>query len=128
MKTKLYDQHTEHGEWINKLLFYGVEMKIMQKRLDDVCTKSPDQEALKQVEHFQNQILIQTANITDLTKQIKRDEKNLETSIKQNNMVASDHRSAEDHTDEREMVEGFEKNFNDLRREFNDFLSAQNKH
>ena len=127
MKTKIYDQHVEHGEWMNKLLFYGVEMKIMQKRLDDICSKSPDQEALKQVEHFQNQIIIQSARITDLTKHIKGEEKILANNIKEN-VVASDHRSIEDHTEEREMVEQFEKNFNELRKEFNLFLSTQGSH
>ncbi len=124
MKTKIYDQHAEHGEWINKLLFYGVEMKIMQKRLDDICTHQPNHETLKQVEHFQNQIIIQNANITDLTKHIKGEERILEANISANT-VASDHRSTEDHSEEREMVESFEKNFNDLRKEFNKFLSTQ---
>ena len=124
MKTKIYDQHAEHGEWMNKLLFYGVEMKIMQKRLDDVCTKQPDHEVLKYLEHFQNQLIIQNANITDLTKHIKGEEKLLEKNIREN-AVASDHRSTEDHVEERDMVEQFEKNFNDLRQEFNKFLSTQ---
>jgi predicted nucleic acid-binding Zn-ribbon protein len=127
MKTKIYDQHSEHGEWLNKLLFYGVEMKIMQKRLDDASGNSADADTMKEIEHFQNQIIIQTRNITELSKHIKGDEKALEKNIAEN-IVAADHRSVEDHAQERDMVESFEKNFNDLRKEFNGFLSRQHKH
>jgi hypothetical protein len=127
MKTKIFDQHSEHNEWINKLLFYDVEMKIMQKRLDEAVVAELSQDNLKQIEHFQNQIFIQGKHISDLTSHIKGEEKVLQANISQNT-VASDHRLIEDHAGEREQVQAFEKIFNDLRKEFNSFLSLLNKH
>lgn len=121
MKTKIYDQHSEHTEWMSKLQFYGVEMKIMQKRLDEVAADAPSPETLKQVEHFQNQIFIQSRHLTELNRHIKGEEKVLQENIAQN-AVASDHRSLEDHVEEREQMEALEQIFNALRKEFNSFL------
>jgi len=126
MKTKIFDQHSEHNEWMNKLLFYDVEMKIMQKRLDQAAAAELSQDDLKQIEHFQNQIFIQSKHITELTKHIKGEEKMLQANISQNT-VASDHRRIEDHAEEREQVAAFEKIFNELRKEFNGFLSLLSK-
>ncbi len=126
MKTKIFDQHSEHNEWINKLQFYDLEMKIMQKRLDEAAAANPSKDELVKIEHFQNQIFIQGKHIADLIKHIKGEEKVLQENIN-HNAVASDHRLAEDHKEERDQVESFEKIFNELRKEFNGFLSTLNK-
>lgn len=126
MKTKLFDQHSEHSEWMKNLEFYSVEMKIMQKRLDEVAKASPSKETLQQIEHFQNQIFIQVGHAAELSHQIKAEEKVLQEKIGEN-VAASDKLSAEDHAEEREKVLAFEKIVNDLRKEFNGFLSLQHK-
>jgi len=122
MKTKIYNQHSEHTEWQNKLDFYKDEVKVMEHRLEEISQKNTGLEIRKEIEHFQNQFIIQKENISKISHHITRDEKQIVADIKEN-PVASDHRKTEDHTEERGMVTSFETNFDDLRKEYTTFLS-----
>ena len=124
MKTSIYDQHSEHSEWLNKLSFYVDEVAIMQKRLEEISSKNSALEVRKEIEHFQNQLIIQSKSIDDLKRHIKLDEKVIMAGINKN-PVASDHRKAEDHTEERASMESLEKVFMEIRKEFNAFLSKR---
>ena len=124
MKTKIYNQHGEHTEWQNKLDFYKDEVKVMENRLTEVSQKNTATEVRKEIEHFQNQFIIQKENISNISHHISREEKQIQSEIK-NNPIASDHRKTEDHTKERDMVTSFESNFNNLRKEYNMFLSKR---
>jgi len=122
MKTTIYSQHYEHTEWLNKLSFYGDEISVMQKRIEEIAQKNTAKEVKIKIEHFQNQLLIQKNNIDAFKHNIKDDEKLLKNNIMKNE-TAVDHRKVEDHSKEREDIEGFEANFNSLRKEFNLFLA-----
>jgi hypothetical protein len=122
MKTTIYSQHYEHTEWLNKLSFYVDEISVMQKRIEEIAKKNTAKEVKIKIEHFQNQFLIQKNNIDALKRHIKDDEKLLKDNIMKNE-TAVDHRKIEDHLAEREDVEVFETNFNNLRKEFNLFLA-----
>jgi len=122
MKTTIYSQHYEHTEWLNKLSFYVDEISVMQKRIEEIAQKNTAKEVKIKIEHFQNQLLIQRNNIDALKRHIKDDEKLLQVNVMKNE-TAVDHRKVEDHLAEREDVEGFENNFNNLRKEFNLFLA-----
>lgn len=124
MKTNIYTQHSEHTEWQNKLAFYKDEIKVMENRLAEVAHKNTATDIGKEIEHFQNQFLIQKENIRNISHHIAAEEKQIQAEIKQN-PVASDHRKAEDHSKEREMVMSFEANFNEIRKEYNNFLSRR---
>ncbi len=124
MKTKLFDQHSEHTEWTSRLAFYNDEIRIMQNRLEEISRKNTVREVLMEVEHFQNQLLIQARNIQELNTSIKNDETRVQEAILKN-PVASDHRLAEDHSKEREGFESFEKNFNSLWQEFERFSAKR---
>lgn len=124
MKTSIYSQHEEHLDWLKKISFYNDELKIMQERLEEVNSKNSGMEVKKDIEHFQNQFLIQTKTMDDMKRSIKVDEKVIMANINQN-PVAADHRTAEDHTEERENIESFENNFNKLRNEFKEFLAKR---
>ncbi len=124
MKTSIYSQHHEHSGWLNKLSFYNDEITVMQKRLEEVNSKNTSLEVRKSVEHFQNQLIIHKNNSDDLRHHIQREEKELQGLIKKN-PVAVDHRKTEDHAEERYNLDHFEKTFNELRKEFNAFLSAR---
>lgn len=121
MKTSIYSQHQDHVSWLSKLSFYNDEISLMQKKLEEVNSKNTSSDVKKEVEHFQNQLIIQQQNSDNVKRHIKREEKDIENNIKKN-PVASDHRKAEDHTEERNMMESFENGFNALRKEFNAFL------
>lgn len=122
MKTAIYTQHYEHSQWLNKLSFYKDEISIMQNRLEEIAQKNNSKEIRMQIEHFQNQFIIQQSNIDKLKHHIKEDEKKLKANILKNE-TAVDHRKIEDHKEERDEIESFEFNFNKLRKEFNKFLS-----
>lgn len=122
MKTNIYSQHHEHIEWLNVLSFYKDDVKILQKRIEEIVQKNTSKEILAQVEHFQNQLIIQNNSIDDIRKHIEKDEQILVNSVEKN-IVASDHRQMEDHTEERADVTSFEKNFEDLRKSLNRFLA-----
>lgn len=122
MKTSIYNQHQEHSEWMNKLAFYKDEIPVMQKRIEEISSKNTGKDVGMKIEHFQNQLLIKASNISSLVHHIQRDEKVLQADIAAN-PTAVDHRKAEDHAEERNMVEDFEKEFNALRKDLNVFLS-----
>ena len=122
MKTTIYSQHQEHTVWLNKLSFYADDIAIMQSRIDEIAKKNNAKEVLMQIEHFQNQLLIQRKTISDIKHHIEKDEKILQANIAKN-QTAVDHRIVEDHADEREDVKIFENNFNTLRKELNHFAA-----
>jgi hypothetical protein len=124
MKTeeKIYTQHTENNDWINSLKFYGDEIRILIHRLQEVASLNNHMEVLAQVEHFQNQFLIQKSNIDELSHIIKINEEALLKEIK-NNPVSADHRKMEYHLKERERFIAFENNFKSMRAEFNAFVA-----
>ena len=121
-KTFIYDQHQENQDWLKRLDFYKEEITILRERLEEVTAKNNAPDFLKQVEHFQNQFIIQRNHIDELAHQIKADAKHLVSEIKQN-PVAVDHRKLENHDAEDDFMGFFEKNFATLRAEFNPFLA-----
>jgi hypothetical protein len=113
---------TDHTIWMKGLEFYRDELDLMQKRLLDISTKNTAGDAVRAVEHFQNQFLIQQKNISDLKHEVKNYVKGL----------SNDARIHSGHVDEvflkqglslRERYEQLEQIMNSLRHEFNDFLS-----
>jgi hypothetical protein len=119
---KIYTQHADHTEWMNKLKFYTDEISIMKGRLEEIASKNSHQEVLAQVEHFQNQFIVQKNNIDEISHVIKLDEKVIEKEINKN-PVAVDHREMPSHSAEKESMDSFEKNFNELRTEFKTFAA-----
>ncbi|MGZ3905109.1 MAG: hypothetical protein ACXVC6_15510 [Bacteroidia bacterium] len=123
MKTteKIYDQHAENSEMMQKLFFYKDEIGIMQKRIEEVAGKNSSNEVLAKIEHFQNQLIVQRNNIDILKHKVSKNEQALVDNLKAN-PVAADHREVQVHAIERDEVLAFEKVFNELRNELNKFL------
>lgn len=121
-KANIYKQHGENTEWTNKLNFYKDDIKIMTVRLEEVADKNSSDEVLANVEHFQNQLIVQRNNIDEALHAVKINEGSLQAEIN-SNPIAVDHRAVEYHAEEKDMVYAFEKNFNDLRGEFNEFIA-----
>jgi hypothetical protein len=116
------DLHVEHKEWLNKLLFYKDDLKIMQSRLDEIASKNNSKEVLVFVERFENQFKIQKEQIDVLNHDIKQHVNKIEESII-NNPIASNHRKMDDHAEEREKMIRFEELFAELRKDLLSFLS-----
>lgn len=116
----LYDVHQDHTEWLSKLNFYKDEIKILQNRLEEIASKNNQQEVLSEVEKYQNQFIIQRNNIDEIAHIINLDEQALQDEVN-SNPIAVDHRKVGDHSNQRDLVLTFEKNFNDLREDYNKF-------
>ena len=123
MKTeKVYTQHEENKTWMSNLLFYRDEIKVMENRLQEIASKNTSKEVLSQVEHFQNQFVIQKETIDTIKHEINLSN-DLITLEANKNMTAIDHREIKDHSIVRDNMESFEKVFHSLKTEFNTFLS-----
>lgn len=121
-KANIIDQHLENEDWLKRLDFYKEEIVILKERLDEVTVKNNAPEFLKNVEHFQNQFIVQRNNIDELAHAIKMNEKKLVNEVHAN-PVAVDHRKVESHEPESDFMSYFEKNFAGLRIEYNQFLT-----
>lgn len=119
---KIYDLHEEHQTWLKNLAFYKDEVTVMQNRITEIASKNSGQDVLKQVEHFQNQLIVQRNNIDELNHSIKDHENYLENRVNEN-PTAVDHRKVNDHPKMRDSYESFDKVFNELRKELNLFLA-----
>ncbi|MBA3707067.1 MAG: hypothetical protein H0W84_14540 [Bacteroidetes bacterium] len=59
-KTKHIDQlRVEHQLWASAIELYTDELKIFQNWLEEIAVKNMSIEVRKQIEHFQNQFIIQ---------------------------------------------------------------------
>ena len=120
--TPIYQQHEENREFTSKLDFYKDEIKILEGRLGELASKNSKNDILGELEKYQNQLIIQRNNIDEIAHKVKINEDALEREIEKN-PVAVDHRHVPYHAAEKELVSGFEKNFNSLRADLNGFIS-----
>ena len=121
-KKKIFQLHDEHKEWLNRLDFYKQDIKFLAERVAEISAKNTDKDILTSCEHYTNTLDIQLNEAQKLKHAIKRHEKLVEQEIQQN-PVAVDHRSMDDHAQEREDVERFEQLFGELRKELIRFCS-----
>jgi ribonucleotide reductase alpha subunit len=120
--TPIYQQHEENREFTSKLDFYKDEIKILEGRLGELASKNSKSDILGELEKYQNQLIVQRNNIDEIAHKVKINEDALEREIEKN-PVAVDHRHVPYHGAEKELVSGFEKNFNSLRADLNGFIS-----
>ena len=123
MKTeKIYTQHEDNKEWANSLSFYKSEIKIMENRLGEIVLKNTSKEILAQVEHFQNQLIIQKDHLDRVNHDINISNDTINAEVAKN-PTAIDHRNIADHESLRNSFKSFETGFNSLKKEQNVFLS-----
>ena len=120
--TNAMDIGVQHSEWLKILDFYEKELNILEKRLEEVAAKNTSFDARAGVEHFQNQFIIQRNNIDELKHIVNAHSHNAFEDVKQHagkveTTLVDEHHKIEDD------VKQFEKVVNDLRHEFNLFLT-----
>lgn len=59
-----------HNDTLRGLDFYQEETKILQERLEEILADNTNEEVSKQVEHFQNQLIIHKSTLDDLRQEI----------------------------------------------------------
>jgi hypothetical protein len=94
----------------------------MQNRLDEVTSKNNNPDFLKDVEHFQNQFIIQREQIDILKHDVKQRETIIEKAVEAN-PIASDHRRMDIDTVLNDKLVRFEEIFNALRKDLLNFIS-----
>jgi hypothetical protein len=122
MEENIYKQHEENTDWMNRVAFYKDEITILQGILSEIASKNTGDEALKEVEHYQNQFIVQRDNLDQLAHNIRLNEQKFQKEVN-DNPVAVDHRKAEYHQAEKDFLAYFESNFSTLRKDFKTFAS-----
>jgi hypothetical protein len=67
----------EHTDWNRGAAFYLDELNILNHRLQDFAVLYFNDDAKAQVEHFQNQFIVQRNNLEEMKKKIKMHEHHL---------------------------------------------------
>jgi hypothetical protein len=113
--------HFEHREWLNRFDFYKNEFSSYEKLLGEVAVKNNSHEVTPQIEHFQNQFVLQREKLDVLRHNVKQSENAIEERMK-DNAVAWDHQSMPAEVELRGKVLAFDEMFNELKVEFRAFL------
>lgn len=122
-KIYLADLHFHHNLWINELKFWEEELVIFTKRLEEVITKWTDTDVKAHLEHFQNQFIRHKEVIDILKHDIRTFEKQLATYAEEH-PIAIDHVYFKDHTSLRESMETQQNLFNQLKKEFYEYIKT----
>ena len=122
MEEYMYKQHEENKDWMSRVAFYKDEITILQDLLSEIASKNTGDEALKEVEHYQNQFIVQRDNLDQLAHNIRLNEQKFQQEV-HDNPVAVDHRKMEYQQAEKDFIEYFENNFKGLRTDFKTFSS-----
>lgn len=112
----------EHSSWLRGIEFYKDEIRIMKHRLEEVSGKNTGAEVKAQVEHYQNQFMVQEKNLNQLKHEIDAHFKHMEMDVELRAQHLANSTLAE-HDVMRESYITTEKIVNELRHEFNHFLS-----
>src|SRR6476469_10942157 len=77
VQTDISQLSSECTEWRQILRNYKDEFSTAKRYLEEICRKSLSKDQLQEIEHFDNQFLIQLINIHDLKQSIKTHEKQI---------------------------------------------------
>ena len=113
-----------HGDALRGLDFYNTELGILQERLSEIAGKNTALDVQEQVDHFQNQFIIQANVIKLLTQTLHDNSKKIKTEVHElaGFVDAGDIEENEDLYGDYLMEE---KIFNELRHEFNRFAAER---
>jgi hypothetical protein len=113
---------SERNSWLRGIEFYQDEIKIMRKRLSEVSNLNTAREIKKKVEQFQNQFEVHEEQLKKLkravnshTIHISNDYENHHGQLNRDTLI--------EHDTMRDDYVNAEKLFNEMRHDFNRFLS-----
>lgn len=112
----------DHSHWLKDIGFYDEELDTLESRLVEIVRKNNNKEVMTAVEHFQNQFVVQRNNIDQLQHDIHEHDRNVANDAR-DHAGKMNSNEVEEHNKLREQVETFGKVFNELRHEYNRFLS-----
>ncbi|HSQ47406.1 MAG TPA: hypothetical protein VLM44_10880 [Lutibacter sp.] len=116
------DLHFEHKQWRRELLFWEDELKSLQNRLNELVLRWTDKEVLAQLEHYQNQFIIQENAIDELEDHINLHEINISEQLKKGKDVL-DVQMVKKHIELRNHMDTQRNLYSELKGNFFRFLS-----
>lgn len=122
VKGRIYvkDLSFDHELWDNEMKYYRNELEIFEHRLEQDVVRLSDSEALRNLEHFQNQFIRQNEVLDILSKKVRKNRKNItRSSVK--GEILSDNDLVKNYVELRDEFEMFEKIYFELKRNFVDF-------
>jgi hypothetical protein len=125
MSAKL-DQYQHEGlTWTRSLEFFKQENAHLKDRLTQVVDKTSDKYFLAQAEHFQNQFIIKDEFIDELKHDVNEQVRMIRDYTKKQPVNGSSEKFESVQEQLREQMQYLEKDFADLRNEFNTYLTSQ---
>jgi hypothetical protein len=122
VSNKLEQFHYENLTWVRSLDFFKQENNFLKNRLSEVVDNTSDKNFLAQAEHFQNQFIIKDEFVDELKHDVNEQERILmDRYIKTGNGI--DDLVIQRQKNLREQMEYLEKDFTNLRNEFNNYLT-----
>ncbi len=122
VQTDVSQLSAECQDWRQILRNYRDEFQLSKKSLQEICRKNPSKDQLLDVEHFDNQFHIQLINIRDVKQHIKAHERKIELESSRGATITNDTYS--DHEVLLEQFVGLESTLQELRNEYQHFISA----
>lgn len=116
------DLHFEHERWRSELYFWKDEIKSFTRRLEELVQRWTDKEVLAQLEHFQNEFILQEGRINEFLEGIESHEHRLagQSMAGDNSM---DRALVQRHLEFRGEMETQREMFHGLKKEFFKFLT-----
>lgn len=123
VSNKLQQFHHENRTWVRSLDFFKQENSHLKNRLSEVVDITTDRTVLAQAEHFQNQFIIKDEFLDQLRHDVNEQDRLLmERYVRSGNSV--DDYVTNRQKKLREQMEYLEKDFTNLRNEFNHYLTV----
>lgn len=116
------DLHFEHKLWESEMEFWKSELNLFEKKLEELIVKWNKQEFLKQLEHFQNEFILQKGIIENMTGDIEAHEIHIAAQTKSGKDVLNPV-LVKNHLSFREKMEIQRQIYTDLKKQFFEFLS-----
>ncbi len=115
--------HLEYQLWVRELVFYKEEIKIFEDHLEAVNNKNTKKTVRAQVEHFQNQFVLQKEVIDILKHNLNTSEKQLASFVYDMSGMGLESIKMDNHPKLREDMITFRKLYKELKQDFRRFES-----
>lgn len=125
MSAQLDQYQHENMTWVRSLEFFKQENAHLKDRLTAVVDKTSDKYFLAQAEHFQNQFIIKDEFIDELKHDINEQSRMIQDYSKKAMVNGSADSFTAMQERLRDQMQYLEKDFGDLKKEFNNYLTIQ---
>jgi len=113
--------HMEYQLWTRELIFYKEEIKIFEDHLSAILKRNNKNGVPAQVEHFQNQFILQKEVIDYLKHDLHVSERQLAGFVYEMSGDGIDNIKMDNHGNLRERMTTFRKIYKDIKNEFRRF-------